>query len=323
MGRPPVPGRQHPPLTRSSWPWPVRPSWRSSSGPPRWSSAWSRTRSSRASPVRPFERAGTAALAEAVIGRTARCPGRLGSGARLGQPAVRAGPPASPAVRGRLSGGPQLRSLPEGLAERVMARVKGLDEPARETLQLLALFGSRVELHTLSAVTGEQADDLGRTRRARPRPLGRRGRSWPRSGLRGRPSADRRDDRTALARRGDGLSIVAWVGPCSTSAGSEKPPRTSAVPATSVTPSQSTRSRLLRQAEHRAAFREAFTLLSSFAELLRRRPTLARRRRYPRLAGRMGRRPSSRPPRGRRHPCAPDHGRGALERETNRLKGPR
>jgi ATP/maltotriose-dependent transcriptional regulator MalT len=56
---------------------------------------------------------------------------------------------------------PALRSLPEGLAERVATRVGVLDRVARTTLEVLAVFGRRVELRDLVAAVDASVDELG------------------------------------------------------------------------------------------------------------------------------------------------------------------
>jgi DNA-binding CsgD family transcriptional regulator/tetratricopeptide (TPR) repeat protein len=56
---------------------------------------------------------------------------------------------------------PALRRLPEGLTERVVARLSGLAEPGRETLDLLAAVGRRVEFAELVRLTGRSGDELG------------------------------------------------------------------------------------------------------------------------------------------------------------------
>jgi DNA-binding CsgD family transcriptional regulator len=58
---------------------------------------------------------------------------------------------------------PQLRSLPEELAERVAARVRGLDEPELATLEALATAGRQVEFRDLVAFTGLPIDRLPAT----------------------------------------------------------------------------------------------------------------------------------------------------------------
>ncbi|MGH9037681.1 MAG: ATP-binding protein, partial [Acidimicrobiia bacterium] len=55
---------------------------------------------------------------------------------------------------------PRLRKLPEGLAERVRARLDVLDRAPRATLEVLATVGSRVELGDLLRLTGRELDDL-------------------------------------------------------------------------------------------------------------------------------------------------------------------
>ena len=56
---------------------------------------------------------------------------------------------------------PGLRRLPEGLTERVIARLSGLAEPARDTLDLLAAVGRRIEFAELVRLTGRPGDELG------------------------------------------------------------------------------------------------------------------------------------------------------------------
>lgn len=56
---------------------------------------------------------------------------------------------------------PQLRRLPEGLAERVTARLGGLNEPSRSVLEVLAVVGRRVELSAVAALSGRAPDRVG------------------------------------------------------------------------------------------------------------------------------------------------------------------
>jgi tetratricopeptide (TPR) repeat protein len=56
---------------------------------------------------------------------------------------------------------PRLRRLPEGLAERVNARVAALGGPARDVLDLLAAIGRRVEVAELPSLSGLAADHVG------------------------------------------------------------------------------------------------------------------------------------------------------------------
>jgi DNA-binding NarL/FixJ family response regulator len=58
---------------------------------------------------------------------------------------------------------PQLRSIPEELAERVGARVRGLDERELATLEALATVGRRVEFRDLVVFTGLPIDRLPAT----------------------------------------------------------------------------------------------------------------------------------------------------------------
>jgi DNA-binding CsgD family transcriptional regulator len=55
---------------------------------------------------------------------------------------------------------PELRSVPEELAERVVARLRSLDEARLATLEALAVMGRRVELRELVSLTGLAVDDL-------------------------------------------------------------------------------------------------------------------------------------------------------------------
>ena len=56
---------------------------------------------------------------------------------------------------------PVLRSLPEGLADRVTTRARMLEPTARETLDVLAVMGRRVELRDLVAAADVPIDALG------------------------------------------------------------------------------------------------------------------------------------------------------------------
>lgn len=58
-------------------------------------------------------------------------------------------------------GAPRLTRLPESLAERVTGRLTSLDEPARSTVEALAVVGRRVDLGAVAAVTGETLDVVG------------------------------------------------------------------------------------------------------------------------------------------------------------------
>jgi DNA-binding CsgD family transcriptional regulator len=55
---------------------------------------------------------------------------------------------------------PHLAALPEDLSERVRARLRGLDEQLRATLELLSVVGSRVELGELARLGGRAVDLL-------------------------------------------------------------------------------------------------------------------------------------------------------------------
>ncbi len=64
--------------------------------------------------------------------------------------------------RGDLSA-PSLRQLPEGLTERVVARVRRLDAPLRETLELLAVLGRPVSLTELTELADAPLERIGPT----------------------------------------------------------------------------------------------------------------------------------------------------------------
>jgi DNA-binding CsgD family transcriptional regulator len=55
---------------------------------------------------------------------------------------------------------PALRSLPEGLADRVEARLRRLDSQARATIEILTVIEHRVELSGLLRLTGHTLDEL-------------------------------------------------------------------------------------------------------------------------------------------------------------------
>jgi DNA-binding CsgD family transcriptional regulator len=55
---------------------------------------------------------------------------------------------------------PELRSLPESLAERVMSRLTRFDEPSLATLEMLAMLGHPVELRDLVSLAGRPYDRL-------------------------------------------------------------------------------------------------------------------------------------------------------------------
>src|SRR5437870_5398002 len=56
---------------------------------------------------------------------------------------------------------PALRSLPEGLAERVQVRLQRLDDRQREIIDILAVAGGRVELGDLVVLCDRPLEDLG------------------------------------------------------------------------------------------------------------------------------------------------------------------
>jgi class 3 adenylate cyclase/tetratricopeptide (TPR) repeat protein len=55
---------------------------------------------------------------------------------------------------------PTLRHLPEGLSERVTVGLRGLDEPAREVLETLAVLGRQTDLASLPALSGQSAQTV-------------------------------------------------------------------------------------------------------------------------------------------------------------------
>jgi DNA-binding CsgD family transcriptional regulator/tetratricopeptide (TPR) repeat protein len=58
---------------------------------------------------------------------------------------------------------PSLRRLPEGLTERVAARVRGLDPRLRDTLELLAVLGRPISLTELTGLADQSLDRIGST----------------------------------------------------------------------------------------------------------------------------------------------------------------
>src|SRR5581483_11718080 len=56
---------------------------------------------------------------------------------------------------------PELRSLPEGLAERVRVRMRRLDDRQREIIDILAVAGGRVELGDVVVLCDRPLEDLG------------------------------------------------------------------------------------------------------------------------------------------------------------------
>lgn len=113
-------------------------------------------------PLRLLDRRTTAELAEAVLGRPP--PEALVDWLverALGNPLFALGLLRALLAEGADLSAPALRSLPEALADRVLVRVKALDEPATDTLEALALLGSRVELADLVRLSGRPLDDLG------------------------------------------------------------------------------------------------------------------------------------------------------------------
>ncbi|MGH2690654.1 MAG: ATP-binding protein, partial [Actinomycetota bacterium] len=55
---------------------------------------------------------------------------------------------------------PELRTLPETLAEAVHTQLRGFDDPAMATLELLAVVGQRVELSDLASLSARPLDRL-------------------------------------------------------------------------------------------------------------------------------------------------------------------
>jgi DNA-binding CsgD family transcriptional regulator len=55
---------------------------------------------------------------------------------------------------------PELRSLPQHLADRITGRLQGLGEPALRTLELVAVAGGRSELGSLVQLTGRPIEEL-------------------------------------------------------------------------------------------------------------------------------------------------------------------
>jgi DNA-binding NarL/FixJ family response regulator len=165
---------------------------------------------------------------------------------------------------------PQLRALPEELAERVGARVRGLDEAELATLEALATVGRRVDFRDLVAFTGLPIDRLPATleRLVRSRLLAEeeRGRAlgyeiahplieeaiYQRIGGARRRGLHRRVGRTLLAA--GRLEEAAPHFARSAEVGDEE-----AIEALRDA---------VRQAEERGAYREALTILDALVELV-------------------------------------------------------
>jgi class 3 adenylate cyclase/tetratricopeptide (TPR) repeat protein len=112
--------------------------------------------------LRPLDRQGTADLIEAVIGRPPpEATVDWVADRALGNPLFALGLVRALLAEGADLAAPALRSIPESLTDRVMARVKLLEAVSRDTLEVLALLGARVELDGLAAVTGRPAPELG------------------------------------------------------------------------------------------------------------------------------------------------------------------
>ncbi len=110
----------------------------------------------------PLDRSGLRELAEAVAGRPAQAALVDWLAERSqGNPLYAIGLlRALVDERADLSA-PHLARLPERLTERVAARVRGLDAPSRETLELIAVVGRPVSLTELTELTGTSLAGLG------------------------------------------------------------------------------------------------------------------------------------------------------------------
>jgi DNA-binding CsgD family transcriptional regulator/tetratricopeptide (TPR) repeat protein len=109
--------------------------------------------------LRPLPREAVARLAETVVGQAAPTAlvAWLHDRAR-GNPLFTIGLLTALQEEGADLGAPGLRRLPEALADRVTARLAGLDETARATLEALAVVGRRLELSAVGDLTGQPLD---------------------------------------------------------------------------------------------------------------------------------------------------------------------
>ncbi|MGH9003894.1 MAG: ATP-binding protein, partial [Acidimicrobiia bacterium] len=112
--------------------------------------------------LQPLTEAAIAELAESMVGRSppAALIGWLMDRSR-GNPLFARGLLQALLDEGADLKAPQLRRLPEGLAERVAAGVDGLPGTARDMVELLAVLGRRIELGDLVDVSGQSLAQVG------------------------------------------------------------------------------------------------------------------------------------------------------------------
>ncbi|MGH9036330.1 MAG: AAA family ATPase, partial [Acidimicrobiia bacterium] len=112
-------------------------------------------------PVTPLSEGDVAALVGEIVGKSppAVLVEWVGTRAR-GNPLFIGGLVRALLEEGADLGAPELRRLPEELADRVTTRVRLLDEAPREILQLLALLGRPVEWGVLVELSGREPEEL-------------------------------------------------------------------------------------------------------------------------------------------------------------------
>jgi DNA-binding SARP family transcriptional activator/class 3 adenylate cyclase len=110
----------------------------------------------------PIERDGLRALARAVVEREPpeALVGWLDERSR-GNPLFALGLVRALVEEGGDLGAPQLRVLPEELADRVTARLRRADESSRDVLEALAVDGQPIDLGDLARITGRSVGELG------------------------------------------------------------------------------------------------------------------------------------------------------------------
>jgi DNA-binding CsgD family transcriptional regulator len=113
-------------------------------------------------PISPLERAGVLELAEAVLDRQA--PGQLADWLEKrsgGNPLFILGLLQALVEEGADLTAPELRYIPESLAERVTSRLRLLDEPTIATLEILAVLGRAVDVGELVTLSDRPLERLG------------------------------------------------------------------------------------------------------------------------------------------------------------------
>ena len=137
---------------------------------------------------------------------------------------------------------PRLDRLPEGLTERVVARLGILDEPARRTLDLLAVVGRRVTFAELMGLTDRPEEELGPILDglARSPLISPRGAGTGSSPMRSPTRFSRRRSIKTWGRPGAGRCTARSAGRCWATTVSARPRPTSPDPPNRETPTPST-----------------------------------------------------------------------------------